>query len=46
MNGDIYFAARHGTLLFLIPFSSSQVINNFRPPMPLGNRVLRECGSF
>lgn len=23
-----------------------QVINNFRPPMPLGNRVLRECGSF
>ncbi|XP_067210134.1 carbonic anhydrase 1 isoform X3 [Linepithema humile] len=22
------------------------VINNFRPPMPLGNRVLRECGSF
>lgn len=23
-----------------------QVINNFRPPLPLGNRVLRECGSF
>ncbi|KAF7381249.1 hypothetical protein HZH68_016124 [Vespula germanica] len=22
------------------------VINNFRPPLPLGNRVLRECGSF
>lgn len=23
-----------------------QVINNFRPPLPLGNRVLRECGSL
>lgn len=39
-------AARYGTPLFLIRLSPLQVINNFRPPMPLGNRVLRECGSF
>lgn len=35
--------------VFLIPAPVCrlfQVINNFRPPMPLGNRVLRECGSF
>lgn len=34
---------------FFFPNSAGfvlQVINNFRPPMPLGNRVLRECGSF
>lgn len=48
-SGDIFWidrAPRHTLVFNFVRFSFLQVINNFRPPMPLGNRVLRECGSF
>lgn len=28
------------------PHGGPQLVNNYRPPLPLGNRVLRECGAM
>lgn len=28
------------------PHGGPQLVNNYRPPLPLGNRVLRECGEM